>query len=93
MVFQEAIETVCAYFHPTSMELLVESLINGVLERSAPSRKTIGHLLGQLVLRHILLRKQYETGLRSVLHYAGDLVVDIPKVWDYLGELIGNIFY
>ena len=74
------------------MELLVEYLINGVLERSVASRKSIGHLLGQLVLRHILLRKQYEAGLRSVLQIVGDLVVDIPKVWDYLGELIGNIF-
>ena len=89
MNLQEAIETVCAYFHSTAMEKLVENLINDVLERSESGRKKIGHLLGQLVNRNILLGKQYESGLRLVLQIAGDLVVDVPKVWIYLGELIG----
>ena len=39
----------------------------------------------------MLLRQQYEAGLKSVLEFAGDLMVDIPKVWDYLGELIGKL--
>jgi len=89
MNLQEAIETVCAYFHSTAMEKLVENLINDVLEKSESGRKKIGHLLGQLVNRNILLGKQYESGLRLVLQIAGDLVVDVPKVWIYLGELIG----
>ncbi len=41
--------------------------------------------------QHILLRQQYEAGLNSVLEFAGDLIVDIPKVWDYFGELIGKL--
>lgn len=46
--------------------------------------------LGKLVIQHILLRKQYEAGLKAILQFAGDLIFDIPKIWDYLGELIGK---
>jgi hypothetical protein len=42
---QEAIETVRTYFHPTSMERLVENLINKSLECSGPNRKKIGALV------------------------------------------------
>ena len=77
------------------MDLFVEFVINGVLERSETARKQIGHLLSQLVIKKILLKKQYVKGLQNVLQFAGDLVVDIPKVWDYFGDLIGNqyLFY
>ena len=47
--------------------------------------------LAQLVIQHILLRQQYEAGLNFVLETAGDLMVDIPKIWDYFGELIGKL--
>ena len=80
----------CEYFNVSSMELLVENLINGVLERSTTGRKKVGHLLGQLLKRNILLRKQFDVGLKSVLQLAEILLVDIPKFWDYLGELIGE---
>ena len=93
VVLQEAIESVCAYFGVSSMQLLVEHLINGVLERSTTGRKKVGHLLGLLLKRNILLRKQFEAGLKSVLQIADVLLVDIPKIWDYLGELIGNFSF
>lgn len=82
----------CEYFGASSMELLAENLINGVLERSPTSRKRVGHLLGQLLKKNVLLRKQFEVGLKSVLQIADDVVVDIPKIWDYLGELLGKIW-
>ena len=72
------------------MNKLVEHLINDVLERPVTARQKIGHLLGQFVNRNVLLRKQFKAGLNSVLEFAGDLMVDIPKVWDYFGELIGR---
>ena len=75
------------------MDLFVEFVINGVLERSETARKQIGHLLSQLVIKKILLKKQYVKGLQNILQFAGDLVVDIPKVWDYFGELIGNQYF
>jgi hypothetical protein len=75
------------------MQKLVESLINDLLERPATARTKIGHLLGQFVKRNLLLKKQFKVGLSAVLEFAGDLMVDIPKVWDYFGELIGTKLY
>ena len=91
VVLQEAIETTKTYFHPTSMVPLVEYLINGVLERTSADRQMIGQFLAHLVSQHILLKKQYVSGLGLVLETVGDLIVDIPKVWLYLGELIGEL--
>jgi hypothetical protein len=85
------VESVCEYFHPSVMSQLVETLINGVLEEKESHRKLIGELLSQLLKQHILLRKQFEAGFRNVLEFAGDLVVDIPKIWDYFGDIIGNV--
>ena len=72
------------------MEQLVDHLINGVLERSTTGRRNVGQLLSRLIKEHILLKKQCEAGLKTALEFVGDLVVDIPMIWNYLGELLGN---
>ena len=69
---------------------LVEKLINGVLERTSADRQMIGQFLAHLVSQHILLKKQYESALGRVLDTVEDLIVDIPKYWLYMGELIGQ---
>jgi hypothetical protein len=30
--------------------------------------------------------------MNSVLEYAEDIIIDIPKFWDYIGEIIAPIF-
>jgi hypothetical protein len=65
-------------------------MVNSFLERSVEARKNVGTLLDHLVKRHILLEEQYKQGFGLILGDAGDLVVDIPKYWDYLGEILGN---
>lgn len=72
------------------MEQLVENLINGVLERTQVACRKVGQLLARLIKEHILLKKQFEAGLKPILEITPDLVVDIPKVWDYIGDLIGK---
>jgi len=91
-IYQDAVDTLCTYFHPSAMEQLVENLINGVLERSQPACRKVGQLLSRLIKEHVLLKKQFEVGLKTILGFTPDLVVDIPKVWDYLGDLIGLFF-
>jgi hypothetical protein len=71
------------------MAKFVECLVNDSLEKSAPSRRKAGQLLSQLVKKRVLLKSQFVGGLNEVLAMASDLVVDIPKIWDYFGELIG----
>ncbi len=90
LFFQDAVDTVCNYFHPSHIEKLVENLINGVLERSTTGRRNVGQLLARLIKEHIVLRRQFEAELVNVLKASSDLLVDMPKLWDYLGELIGK---
>ena len=73
------------------MARFVEFLTNSALEKSGEDRKKIGRLPSQLVKKNILLRSQFVKGLEAVLEIAEDLVVDIPKIWDYFGELIGSL--
>lgn len=91
-LFQDAIEALCFTFHSSNMDLFVETVINWTLEHSETARKKVGPFLAQLVKQKILLKSQYEKGLQNVLQFAGDLVVDIPKIWDYLGQLIGKYY-
>ena len=72
------------------MDQFVEAVIDSVLEKSDSARNKTAHFLSQLVKKRILLKKQYQTGLQTILEIAADLVVDIPLVWVYLAELIGK---
>ena len=83
----------CADFHSTSMELLVENLVERVLENSSKDRIMVGRLLSQMLVKHVLLRKQYQTGLRNFLANAGDFIVDVPLYWTCMGEIIGKIVF
>lgn len=73
-------------------ELLTESSINHVLERSPQARKTTGQFLAELLKLELLSVNDHLKGLGSVLEFADDLAIDIPNVWQYFGELISPMF-
>ncbi|XP_045163528.1 eukaryotic translation initiation factor 4 gamma 1-like isoform X2 [Mercenaria mercenaria] len=66
----------------------VYNAINHVLERSSQARKQTGHILHDLVKQTIISVDNYIKGLVEVLEFAEDLEIDIPKIWQYYGELI-----
>ncbi|XP_052211936.1 eukaryotic translation initiation factor 4 gamma 1-like isoform X2 [Dreissena polymorpha] len=66
----------------------VSSAMNHVLERSSQSRKQTGFLLHGLVKQQIISVDSYISGLLEVLEFAEDLEIDIPKIWQYYGEMI-----
>ncbi|XP_076087139.1 eukaryotic translation initiation factor 4 gamma 3-like isoform X1 [Mytilus galloprovincialis] len=74
---------------PTLNHVFVSECINQVLERSTVARRHTGLLLHDLVKKPIITDKQYLQGLNSVLAYAEDMEIDIPKIYQYFGELIG----
>ena len=83
-------DTVCTHFSPSTMASLVECVTNYLLENSGDCRKKIGQLLIQLVNKNLLLKTQFVKGLQNVLEFAADIVVDVPKIWDYFGEIFGK---
>ncbi len=85
---QEAIACVkeidCMHMH-----LLAYTIINGVLEKNQKGRQAVGKLLVTLVKEGVLTVKQYLQGLGDVMEFAEDMEIDIPRIWQYLGELMG----
>ena len=51
----------------------------------------VGKLLSDLVRLHLLLPSQFQKGLCSLLEFAADMELDVPKIWAYMGEIIGEI--
>jgi translation initiation factor 4G len=86
---KEAILCIKELESPRNMHLFVYHAINHVLERSPQARKQTGNLLHDVVKQNILSCQTYVRGLLEVLEFAEDMEVDIPKIWSYLGELIG----
>ncbi|XP_012257845.2 eukaryotic translation initiation factor 4 gamma 3-like isoform X1 [Athalia rosae] len=75
-------------FDNSTFASFVREVHNVVIEKSAVARKLVGQLLTHLLTKNILPLSLYLAGLREVLDTAEDLVIDIPKIWVYLAELI-----
>ncbi|XP_052760532.1 eukaryotic translation initiation factor 4 gamma 1-like isoform X2 [Mya arenaria] len=73
---------------PENHHHFIYHAINHVLERSSQARNKTGHLLHDLVNKNVISVDNYIKGLVEVLEFAEDLEIDIPKIWQYYGELI-----
>ncbi len=47
-----------------------------------------GELFARLVHRNLLTRSQLSEGILTLLDFAGDLICDIPKFWDYVAQVV-----
>ncbi|ESO89979.1 hypothetical protein LOTGIDRAFT_124155, partial [Lottia gigantea] len=86
---KEACLCVSEINHPSNVHLFVELSINSVLERSKIARQQTGNLHHELISKKIISVEAYLKGLKQTLEMAEDMEIDIPKIWQYLGELIG----
>lgn len=59
-----------------------------ILERSKTARLQTGLLFATLIKRGTLPLQDYCSGLEEVLAQVDDLIIDIPKIWDYLAEIL-----
>ena len=72
------------------MPQCVEVWINHAMEhRDNKCRTTLAKLLVHLVNKCLLQRAQCLEGFSKFLPTAIDLLCDIPKIWDYIGEVVG----
>lgn len=86
---QEATECVTEIKSQPNLHCFVSKALEYVLERSAVSRRQTGQLLHNLVKGNIIDVEVYLKGLNEILESAEDMEIDIPMIWEYLGELIG----
>ena len=69
----------------------VEHVMEAKSSRTNP-REALAKLCIHLVTKSLLQRAQCTAGLGSFLNESIDYVCDCPKLWDYLGELVGKLF-
>eukprot|EP00106_Octopus_bimaculoides_P008013 XP_014775455.1 PREDICTED: eukaryotic translation initiation factor 4 gamma 3-like [Octopus bimaculoides] len=75
----------------SDQQKFVVDAFNLILERSEASRKQSGKLFSVLLKEKIIEGKRFTQGLMEILEIAEDMQIDIPKIWQYLGELISPV--
>lgn len=86
--FEEAEKCVMELASPTTVQYFIYFAINQVLERSSQTRYLLGQLLYSLVKKEIVSLEQYKKGLSGVLENIDDYAVDIPLIWEYMGDIL-----
>jgi translation initiation factor 4G len=82
----EAIERIRELGVP--MPLFIHHAVNCVMEKTSGACKATGVLCYKLAVENLLMVEDYVRGLQSILEDADDMSIDIPKIWQYLGEFI-----
>ncbi|XP_029648517.1 eukaryotic translation initiation factor 4 gamma 1 isoform X1 [Octopus sinensis] len=75
----------------SDQQKFVVDAFNLILERSEASRKQSGKLFSVILKEKIIEGKRFTQGLMEILEIAEDMQIDIPKIWQYLGELISPV--
>lgn len=88
----DAVQNVVELASPANVDQLVSMAISHTLDRSPEARRLTGQLLRELLGRKLLSLEQFTRGLHGVLEYGEDMELDIPKVWEYVAELVAPLF-
>ncbi|CAG5126228.1 unnamed protein product, partial [Candidula unifasciata] len=70
------------------ISLLVTTSINEVLEKTHKERDLAGSFLHEIVKHGLVPMDVFLKGFAEVLSFAEDMVIDIPKIWTYLAQII-----
>ncbi|KAJ8913562.1 hypothetical protein NQ315_017113 [Exocentrus adspersus] len=73
---------------PSYFPKMIEDSCLRVLELSHQARTKTGSLFAKLVKWGRIQLEDYCAGLEGILAQADDLKIDIPKIWDYLAEIL-----
>ncbi|XP_015438876.1 PREDICTED: eukaryotic translation initiation factor 4 gamma 3-like isoform X3 [Dufourea novaeangliae] len=71
-----------------ALSKFIRELINFVLEKSPVDRERVSYLISHLITQKILPLQQLRSGFIEILDLVDDLILDIPKVWLYLAEIL-----
>jgi len=76
---------------PTRHHIFVEESILIVLEKKSENRRDLGKLLKYMLREGVVDMESMCKGLAVVVEFAPDFAVDIPHIYKYLGEVIGEV--
>jgi len=72
----------------SSMSTFVNESLLLTVERSSTARHHTGAMLHHLIHSHVITMSHYVTALHDFLSLADDIVIDVPRIWQYIAELI-----
>jgi translation initiation factor 4G len=81
-------------FQPVNEEQFEEFVrlaASSILERSDKARKAVGKLFYTALKENKLDVKRFTAGFRMIFEAAEDMVIDIPRMGNYLGELLAPL--
>jgi len=90
---EATVKEIAEKFAATTITAFVEAVLNSVIEKNEKARVATGGLIAVMVTKGMLGEEQFLTALDSVLQYAEDLLVDIPKFWDFLAQIVAPMLH
>jgi len=78
--------------HSSNVAKFINFCLLHVLENDRVQRKATGAIFKELLKRRFIRSDDMQEGLTELLQSAEDFIVDIPKLWEYVAELVEPIF-
>ncbi|RWS00970.1 Poly(A) polymerase gamma-like protein, partial [Dinothrombium tinctorium] len=90
---EESVLTLKQFCNEQSFPMFVSNTVNHALELSShKDQLAVGELLSHLVVNNIFSKEKFYIGLDMILQLADDVVVDVPKFFEYMGNLLSPLF-
>ncbi|CAF4586210.1 unnamed protein product [Rotaria socialis] len=69
--------------------IIVRELFTNAFEAKPRARRAVGHLLDAAHNENLICEKAILAGVEMIIEAAPDYRVDIPLIWQYIGEILG----
>ncbi|XP_051166301.1 eukaryotic translation initiation factor 4 gamma 3-like isoform X2 [Leptopilina boulardi] len=79
------------HFPTSQLPMVIRQMINAVLEKSVTARESISKLLSFLITKKTITLNDVQKGLAEVLECIDDLIIDIPKIWSYIADILVHL--
>nr|CAH0099116.1 unnamed protein product [Daphnia galeata] len=89
---EDAVLDMKEWLHPSTVARFINQCLLHVLEHNKKERRATGTLLKEMVKRKLFSSSDILEGFTGLLQSAEDFIVDIPKLWEYVAELVEPLF-
>ncbi|XP_046457222.1 eukaryotic translation initiation factor 4 gamma 3-like isoform X2 [Daphnia pulex] len=89
---EDAILAMKEWLHPSTIARFINQCLLHVLEHNKQVRRATGALLKEMVKRQLFNSSDLMEGFTKLFQSAEDFIVDIPKLWEYVAELVEPLF-
>ena len=86
--FNEAVTCIIEKFHPTNISWFVEQSLNDVIDSKEKNQRNVGSLFSHFIKKGVMKPDNYLEGLNKFLEFAPDIIVDVPRIWEFLAIIL-----